>query len=136
MRYWVFTIGTRDIAPPLNWLAEWRHHTQEMWFPDHKRPATVGPRDRALIYGSRGSGLLGAVEVTTGEAEPNDDRRYRWKLGYRLLISKAADGNVATPESAGIQRRRVMRGPHTEISEDQYRRGAAAVLRAAAQTVA
>jgi hypothetical protein len=134
MRYWVFTVGLRDQEPPVDWLGEWRHHVSEMWFPATKRPVSVDRGDRALIYGSRGRGFIAAVEVTGDRPEPNDDSRFPHKLGYRLLVSKAADINSALPQDADINPSRVIRGPHTEISSDEYRRGVALMLDAAART--
>jgi hypothetical protein len=134
VKYWVFTVGLRDVAPPEDWLAEWGHHVSEMWFPSTKRPASIECGDRALIYGSRGRGFIAAVEVTGDQPEPNDDPRFCFKLGYRLLVSKAADSSVALPQDANINPNRVIRGPHTEISEDEYRRGVERMLEAANQT--
>jgi hypothetical protein len=139
-RYWVFTIGTRDLAPPVDWLASWPQHVDQMWFPRTKRPVSVSRGDRAVIYGSQGRGFIGAVEVLSSEPEPNESpesgaRRYPWILRYRLLAAKAADDNVAHPEAAGIATRRVQRGPHTKIEEEEYQRAAAAVLEAAAGSV-
>jgi hypothetical protein len=136
MQHWVFTVGLRDLAPPPDWLAVWRHHVSEMWFPDHKRPVSVHRGDRALIYGSQGHGFIAAVEVLSDEPEPNHDPRFEWKLRYRLLVSKAADDNIASPAAAGINPNRVVRGPHTSIEPDEYERGVARMLEAAALTAA
>jgi hypothetical protein len=136
MKHWVFTVGTRDQEPPEDWLAVWQHHVSEMWFPATKRPVSIRRGDRALIYGSRGRGFIGAVEVVGDQPEPNSDPRFRFKLRYRLLVSKAADGNVALPQDAGINPNRVIRGPHTEISEDEYHRGVELLLQAAVRTAA
>jgi hypothetical protein len=54
MQHWVFTIGQRNMAPPVDWLARWDHHTHEMWFPRTKPPRAVSQGDRALVYGSQG----------------------------------------------------------------------------------
>jgi hypothetical protein len=136
MKCWVFTVGLRDQEPPVDWLAEWGHHVSEMWFPVTKRPVSVERGDRALIYGSRGRGFIAAVEVTGDQPEPNDDARFPYKLGYRLLVSKAADNNSALSQDADINPSRVIRGPHTEISSDEYHRGVALMLDAAARTAA
>lgn len=136
MRYWVFTVGLRDQEPPENWLAVWRHHVSEMWFPSTKRPASVDRGDRALIYGSRRRGFIAAVEVTGNRPEPNNDPRFPYKLRYRLLVSKAADANTALPRDANINPNRVIRGPHTEISRNEYHRGVALMLDAATRTAA
>lgn len=135
-QYWVFTVGTRDVAPPIDWLAQWSHHVDEMWFPSTKRPVAVQAGDRAVIYGSQGKGFIAAVEVTSTAPEPNDDPRWPWKLKYRLLASKAADYNVASPDAAGIDSPRVVRGPHTRISEEEYHRAVAAMLQEASASAA
>jgi hypothetical protein len=54
-----------------------------------------------------------------------------FRLGYRLLAMKAADGHVASPPDAGINPNRVIRGPHTKIEADEYERGVAVMLEAA-----
>jgi hypothetical protein len=136
MTYWVFTVGTKDYAPPLDWLVVWPHHVNEMWFPEHKKPVSVSRGDRALVYGSQGRGFIAAVEVLSEEPEPNTDPHYVWKLRYRLLVSKASDRYVASPADAGINPNRVVRGPHTEIDEDEYHRGVEVMLAAAARTAA
>ena len=136
MRFWVFTVGLRDLAPSPDWLVEWPHHVNEMWFPGKKRPVSVGRGDRALIYGSQGRGFIAAAEVLSDEPEPNHDRRFPWKLRYRLLVSKSPDRYAATPEAAGINPNRVVRGPHSEINEDEYHRGVAVMLEAAGRTAA
>lgn len=136
MQYWVFTIGQRDCAPAPDWLAKWDHHVYEMWFPKTKPPRAVRPGDRALIYGSQGRGFIAAVEVTGHEPEPNDDERYPWRLGYRLLAMKAADGHVASPADAGINPNRIIRGPHTKIEAYEYERGVDTMLAAARSSAA
>jgi hypothetical protein len=141
MRYWVFTIGLQDEAPPPEWFYEWGHHLREMWFPNKKRPVSVSAGDRALIYGSQSRGFLGAVSIVSHHPEQNlDDRgqvreRFPWKLRYQLLVAKIARGNVASPDDAGINPRKIQRGPHTEISRSEYESGVDA-LTAAARSVA
>ena len=138
MRYWVYTIGHFDEAPPFEWLSEWQWHRREMWFPRTKRPASISEGDRAVIYGSQGRGFLAAVEVVGRTPEPNEDDEHRdrfpWVRRHRLLAAKACDGNVASPESAGINTKRIQRGPHTEISPDEYARAVDALLDAARRT--
>jgi hypothetical protein len=136
MQHWVFTIGQRNMAPPVDWLARWDHHTHEMWFPRTKPPRAVSQGDRALVYGSQGRGFIAAVEVTGHEPEENNNVRYPWKLGYRLLAMKAADDNVASPAQAGINPNRVIRGPHSTIDPDEYERGVAVMLEAAQRSAA
>jgi hypothetical protein len=135
-QYWVFTVGTRDEAPPIDWLAQWSHHVDEMWFPGTKRPVAVQAGDRAVIYGSQGRGFVAAAEVMSTAPESNDDPRWPWKLKYRLLAAKAADYNVASPDAAGIDSARVVRGPHTRISEAEYHRAVAAMLQEASASAA
>jgi hypothetical protein len=135
-KFWVFTVGMRDAAPPIDWLAQWRHHVDEMWFPSTKRPVAVQAGDRAVIYGSQGRGFIAAVEVTSTAPEPNADERWTWKLKHRLLAAKAADEHVASPEAAGIDSARVVRGPHTQIDEDAYHRAVAVMLREAGHSAA
>jgi hypothetical protein len=139
VRYWVYTIGHADEAPPLEWLTAWEWHRNEMWFPGSKRPVSIARGDRAVIYGSRSSGFLAAVEITADGPVPNPrpahNGRFPWVLGHRLLMSKACDGNVASPEAAGISTRRIQRGPHTEVTREEYR-GAVAALLAAAREAA
>lgn len=136
-RYWVFTIGLRDLAPPVDWLARWDHHVEEMRFPRTKKPVAVHAGDRAIIYGSQGRGFIAAVEVISTEPEPNEgDDRFPWRLRYRLLVAKAADAHVASPEDAGLNPARVVRGPHTQIDEREYRSAVHSMLAAAAATAA
>lgn len=138
MRYWAYTIGHADKEPPDDWLVAWAHHRTEMWFPRTKRPVSISRHDRAVIYGSRGRGFLAAVEIV-GELEERPQegyqgREFQWVLEHRLLVAKAADDNVATPESAGISTRRIQRGPHTEITRDEYEHAVAALVAAAQRT--
>lgn len=132
MQHWVFTIGDRNQAPPVDWLAKWDHHTHEMLFPETKPPRSVSEGDRALIYGSRGRGFIAAVEVTGHQPEASGRTDYPWKLEYRLLAMKAADdAHVASPADAGINPNRVVRGPHSRIQPEEYRRGVDLMLTAA-----
>jgi hypothetical protein len=135
LRYWAYTIGHYNEAPPLEWWKEWEWHRTEMWFPRTKRPAQISAGDRAVIYGSKGSGFLAAVEVAGSQPELNhrDGHRDRfpWIMRHRLLVAKPRDDNIATPESAGISTRRIQRGPHTGIERDEYVRAVASLLEAA-----
>ncbi len=137
-RYWAYTIGHFDEAPPFEWLTEWEWHRTEMWFPKTKRPRSISADDRAVIYGSQGSGWLAAVEITHSRPErtPRSDhnQRFPWILKHRLLVAKACDEHVASPESAGISTQRIQRGPHTEIDRDGYERAVAVLLEAARAT--
>lgn len=138
MRYWVYTIGHADKAPPYEWLSSWEWHRSEMWFPRTKRPTSISAGDRAVVYGSRARGFLASVEITGHAPEPNPREghqdQFPWVLRHRLLVSKACDGNVASPESAGIRTQRIQRGPHTEIDRDEYERAIDALLAAARRT--
>lgn len=137
-RFWVYTIGMQDKAPPLEWLVFWEHHRTEMWFPTNKRPASVSAGDRAVIYGSQAKGFLAAVEVTGDEPEENTDdddkARFPYVMKHRLLVAKVADNNIASPEAAGMNSRRIQRGPHSEINEDEYNRAVAVLLEAAGRS--
>lgn len=141
--YWVFNIGTTDQAPPLDWLAAWRHHTEEMWFPPNKRPSGVRTGDRAVINGSGRRGFLAVVEVISVEPEQNltDDAegRARWpyKLRHRLLLAIRADGHAPSLEDVGWENPlRLRRQPHVRIDEPTYERIAAAIVAGAAAAVA
>ena len=140
MRYWVYTVGLFDKAPPFEWLSEWEWHRTEMWFPRTKRPVSISPGDRAVIYGSQGHGFIAAVEIIGRKPEPNPRHghkdRYPWILKHRLLVSKACDGNVASPESADIKPQRIQRGPHTEITEAEYGRAIVSLADAARKAAA
>ena len=135
MRFWVYTIGHADKAPPYEWLSEWEWHRTEMWFPRTKRPASISAGDRAVVYGSQGRGFIAAVEISGHEPELNPRAghrdRFPWVLKHRLLVSKACDDNVASPEFAQISTQRIQRGPHTEIERDEYERAVAALVDAA-----
>lgn len=138
LRFWIYTIGHANEAPPREWLAEWDWHVSEMWFPRTKRPSASTPGDRAVIYASRRRGFIGAVEVIGHQPEPNPRsdhaEQFPWTLEHRLLVSKACDDNVASPESVGINPRRIQRGPHTEIDADEDQRAVGALLDAAKDT--
>ena len=109
-----------------------------MWFPTNKRPVSVSAGDRAVIYGSRAKGFLAAVEVTGDEPEENTDddgkARFPSVMKHRLLVAKVADNNIASPEAADMNSRRIQRGPHSEINEDEYNRAVAVLLEAAARS--
>jgi hypothetical protein len=141
--YWVFNIGTGDKAPPQDWLAAWRHHTQEMWFPSSKRPTGVKPGDRAVINGSLRRGFIAVVEVVSTEPEPNDaesveDRkRWPWKLRYKLLVAIRADGLAPSLEDVGWENPlSLRRQSHKSIEREVYQRIADAIVNAAGQAVA
>jgi hypothetical protein len=106
--YWVFNIGTAEWRPDEDWLATWRHHTQEMWFTPNKKPTGVRPGDRAVMHGSGGRGFFAVMEVTSREPEPNlaedaeDRRRWPWILHYKLLVAIRADEHA--PSLANVDR--------------------------------
>jgi hypothetical protein len=137
VKYWVFTIGRKDQRPRPDWLVEWPHHLTESWFARTKRPVGVSKGDRAVVYGSQGRGFLAVVEVESDAPEPNlhpnphETERYPYVLRHRLLVSKRADEHLASPEDAGVNPRKIVRGPHTEISRNEYERCVAALVRAA-----
>ena len=134
-KFWVYTIGLHDQAPPPEWLVEWGHHRTEMWFPRTKRPASISAGDHAVIYGSQAKGFLAAVVVVGHTPEENRNKegkeRFPFVMRHRLLVAKLADDNVAAPEAADIPSRKIQRGPHTEISEDDYRRAVDVLVDAA-----
>ncbi len=136
-KYWVFTIGLSDTPPPPEWLDEWRHHATEMWFPSTKRPIGISAGDRALIYGSQSRGFIGAVEIVSHAPEENQDpkgrERFPWKIRHKLLVAKVAEGKVASPDAAGINARKIQRGPHTQIGREEYERGVSALIDAASE---
>jgi hypothetical protein len=82
------------------------------------RAHTDGARSAVAIAPSSTArrGFIAAVEVLSEEPERNTaDDHFIWKLRHRLLVSKAAEGNVASPEAARINPpNRVVRGPHTK----------------------
>ncbi|MDQ3631632.1 MAG: hypothetical protein M3417_10280 [Actinomycetota bacterium] len=128
MKHWVYTIGQRDQAPPLDWMGKWGHHVHEMWFSRTKTGlGTVHRGDLALIYGSKGTGFLAAVRVTddapTPNPHPTGSVRYPWRMAHDLLVAKAADGFKAVPEDAGISTQRIMRGPYSGIEPEEFARG-------------
>ena len=141
--YWVFNIGTGDNAPPEDWLAAWRHHTEEMWFPPNKRPSGVRAGDRAVIHGSQRRGFLAVVEIISTEPEPNDapkaEDRKRWpyKLRYKILVAIRADNLAPSLEDVGWDNTlRLRRQPHVKIERDVYERIARAIVEAAGRAVA
>jgi hypothetical protein len=141
--YWVFNIGTADYAPPPDWLAAWRHHTQEMWFPGSKRPTGVKPGDRAVINGSFRRGFIGVVEIISTEPEPNltakseDRERWPWKLRYKLLVAIRADGHAPSLEAVGWENPlSLRRQSHNRIDRDMYQRISTAIVDAAGEAVA
>jgi hypothetical protein len=141
--YWVFSIGTGQYAPPEDWLAAWRHHTQEMWFPPNKRPSGVRAGDRAVINGSMRRGFLAVVEIVSTEPEANDvpeaANRERWpyKLRYKLLVAIRADDHAPSLEDVGWENPlRLRRQPHVTIDQEMYERIAQAIVAAAGRAVA
>jgi hypothetical protein len=142
-KYWVFNIGTGEYAPPEDWLAEWRHHTQEMWFPPNKRPSGVSAGDRAVIHGSFGRGFIGVVEITSTEPEANrtddeaDRRRWPYKLLYKLLVAIRADEHAPSLQDVRWENTlRLRRQPHVQIDREMYERIANAVVAGASDAVA
>ena len=111
----MFNIGTAEIPPPEDWLAAWRHHTQEMWFPRNKRPSGVRTGDRAVINGSGGRGFFAVVEVLSTEPEPNqtenqnERQQWPWILRYRLLVAIRADHHAPSLEDVGWDNPRALR---------------------------
>ena len=99
-RYWIFNIGTAAFAPQEDWLADWRHHTAEMWFPPNKRPSGVRAGDRAVIHGTGGRGFFAVVEVISSAPEAStadkleDRERWPFRLRYKLLLAIRADEMV------------------------------------------
>lgn len=141
--YWIFNIGTAEYAPPEDWLAAWRHHTQEMWFPTNKRPSGVRAGDRAIIHGSQGRGFLAVVEVISTEPEPNptdnsqDQRRWPYRLRYKLLVAIRADSLAPSLEEVGWDNpRRLRRQAHVRTDRETYERVTAALLNAAREAIA
>jgi hypothetical protein len=141
--YWVFNIGTAEHAPPADWLAAWRYHTQEMWFPGSKRPTGVRPGDRAVMNGSSRRGFVAVVEIISTEPEPNetedddDRRRWPWKLRYKLLVAIRADEYAPSLEDVGWENpASLRRQSHKSIDDVMYTRIARAIVNAAGEAVA
>lgn len=141
--FWTFSIGTADYAPPEDWLAAWRHHTQEMWFPPNKRPTGVRAGDRAVIHGSGRRGFFAVVEVTSSEPEPNetadiqDRRRWPWILRYKLLVAIRADDHAPSLEDVGWENpKSLRRQSHVRIDRGMYERISQAIVEGAADAVA
>ncbi len=141
--YWVFNIGTGEHAPPADWLAEWRHHTQEMWFPPNKRPSGVRVGDRAVINGSHRRGFIAVVEILSTEPEDNattddvDRKRWPYKLRYKILVAIRADDHAPSLEDVGWENSlRLRRQPHVKIDREMYERIAQAIVRGASEAVA
>ena len=140
--YWVFNIGTGSTAPPVDWLAQWRHHTEEMWFPSGKRPSGVHAGDRAVINGSLRRGFLAVVEIVSTEPEVNDapkaEDRGRWpyKLRYTILVAIRADDYAPSLEDVGWQNTMSLRRePHVKTDRATYERIARAIVEAAMRAV-
>jgi hypothetical protein len=141
--YWVFNIGTGEYAPPEDWLAAWRHHTEEMWFPPNKRPSGVRAGDRAVIHGSLRRGFLAVVEIISSEPETNrapkaeDRKRWPYKLRYKILVAIRADNLAPSLEDVGWENTlRLRRNPHVSIDSDMYERISRAIVAAADRAVA
>jgi hypothetical protein len=141
--FWTFNIGTAEDPPREDWLAAWRHHTQEMWFPPNKRPTGVRAGDRAVINGSGRRGFFAVVEVSSTEPEPNQTedldgrRRWPWILRYRLLVAIRADEHAPSLEDVGWRNpRSLRRQPHVRIDRDTYERISQAIVEGAADAVA
>lgn len=141
--FWVFNIGTADEGPAENWLAEWTHHTHEMWFPPNKRPSGVHAGDRAVVNGAGRVGFIAAVEVTSTEPEPNQHpsdanrSRWPWKLDYKLLVAISGDHHAPSLEDVGWENpRSLRRQSHISIDQEMYERVAMAIVNAARRAVA
>ena len=144
-KFWVFNIGTAEETPPPDWLATWKHHTNEMWFPPNKRPSGVSVGDRAVINGSGGRGFVAVVEVTSAEPELNEDEhvpehereRWPWILHYRLLVAIRADDHAPSLEDVGWTNPRTLRRQsHVSIDRVTYDRISRAIVEGAAEAVA
>lgn len=141
--YWVFNIGTAEKAPREDWLADWRHHTQEMWFPPNKRPSGVRAGDRAVINGSGRRGFIAVVEIVSTAPQPNTTARSgeaeRWPyiLLYKLLVAIRADDHAPSLEDVGWENpRSLRRNPHVKIHQEMYERIARAIVDGAGGAVA
>jgi hypothetical protein len=141
--YWIFNIGTAEFAPPADWLAAWRHHTAEMWFPPNKRPSGVRAGDRAVINGTGRTGFIAVVEVVSSAPEENatpkqqDRERWPYLLRYRLLLAIRADIHAPSLEDVGWDNpKRLRRQPHVRIDEQLYQRISRAIVEGAREAVA
>jgi hypothetical protein len=140
--YWVFNIGTAEDPPDEDWLAAWRHHTEEMWFTPNKKPTGVRPGDRAVMHGSGGRGFFAVIEVTSREPEPNraekleDRKRWPWIVRYKLLVAIRADEHAPSREDIDWPNpKSLRRNPHVRIDRDTYERISAAIVEGAAEAV-
>jgi len=141
--YWVFNIGTADYRPDEDWLAAWRHHTQEMWFTPNKKPTGVQTGDRAVMHGTGGRGFFAVMEVTSREPEPNrtaelaDRERWPWILHYKLLVAIRADEHAPSLEDVGWPNpKSLRRQPHVRIDRGMYERISRGIVEGAAKAVA
>lgn len=141
--YWVFNIGTAEDRPDEDWLAVWRHHTQEMWFTPNKKPTGVHLGDRAVMHGSGGRGFFAVVEVTSRQPQanltkkPEDRRRWPWILHYKLLVAIRADEHAPSLEHVDWPNpKSLRRQPHVRIDRDMYQRISQAIVEGAAEAVA
>jgi hypothetical protein len=139
MAYFAFTIGTAERRVPTDWLSAWTHHTREVWFPAHKRPVAVTPGSRGVLYGAGLARLIGIVETTSQAPEDNttaagaDYERWPYRIQYRILVAVRAKAPAPRPAAVGISVRRIQRGPHTELTRDEYVRACAAIATAAGE---
>ena len=141
--YWVFSIGTAEYRPDEDWLAAWRHHTKEMWFPPNKNPTGVRFGDRAVMHGSGGRGFFAVMEVTSSEPKPNrarkleDQKRWPWIHEYKLLLAIRADENAPSQAAVGWPNpRSLRRQSHVRIDRETYDRISQAIVAGAAEAVA
>lgn len=136
--YWAFNIGADAGA---DWLADWRHHTAEMWFTPNKKPTGVRQGERAVINAGRDRLFVAAVQVVSAKPEPNRDaggaEQYPWILRHRLLVAIRADHNAPSLEDVDWEdRRSLFQNPHVKISAAMYERVSGAIIRGAGRAVA
>lgn len=135
---WAFNIGAEA---PADWLAAWRHHTEEMWFTPNKRPSGVRQGDRAVINGGRDRLFIAVVQIVSDDPEPNSDphgrAQYPWILRHQLLVAIRADRNAPSLEDVGWENpRSLLRQPHVTISNTMYERVSKAIIASASRAVA
>ncbi len=138
--HWIFVIGTSTEKAPQNWMAEppWSIHTSRQYFPNNKRPVSVGQGDRAAIYAA-GAGYVGVAEVESTApkdvAHPINAQRWPYSLQYRLLVGVPADDFAPSPESLGRSLATLNRQSHVQISAEEYRQICGALLSGAAKAL-